>query len=85
MKIRYTNSFNRDYGRLPKTIQDRVDREIELLASSPGHPSLRFQKMEGTGDFWEARIPRGYRITLAWSGDTAVLRRVGWHNVLRNP
>lgn len=85
MKIQFTGPFDREYSRLPDTIKDRVNKQIETLASDPGHPSLRIKKMAGSDDIWEARVTRGYRMTFQIVADTAILRRVGSHNILRNP
>jgi hypothetical protein len=49
------------------------------------HPSLNINKMEGHKSIWEARITKGYRMTLQIVGDTCLLRRVGTHSVLKRP
>ncbi len=85
MKIQFSGPFTRDYNRLPKAIQERVNKQIEFLASDLNHPSLRLKKMQHPDDIWEARLTRGYRITLRMVGDIAILRRVGTHDILRNP
>jgi len=41
--------------------------------------------MEGAKDIWEMRVTANYRITFQTTGDTAILRRVGSHDVLRRP
>jgi len=41
--------------------------------------------MEGREDIWEGRISRGYRFTFEIAGDLCRLRRIGPHDVLKNP
>lgn len=84
MKIEFTGPFDREYSRLPESIKQTIRKQIELFAANPGHPSLRLKKMSGQ-NIWEARLTRGYRMTLQISADVAILRRVGKHDILRNP
>jgi hypothetical protein len=36
-------------------------------------------------DIWEARVTGGYRFTFVIEGDTYILRRVGAHDIERQP
>ncbi len=83
MKAQTTRPFDRDYAGLPETVKARVDKQLALLLADPRHPSLRLTKIRGAEDIWEARITRGYRMTLNIAGDTIILRRVGTHDILR--
>jgi mRNA interferase RelE/StbE len=85
MKVQTTRLFDRDYARLPEDIKDRADKQLALLLTNPRHPSLRQKRVRGTDGVWEARITRGYRMTLVIAGDTFILRRIGVHDVLRPP
>lgn len=85
MSIQNTRSFTRDYRELREEIKGRVDKQIALLLSNPRHSSLHLKKVRGTEGVWEVRVTLGYRITLQIVGDTLVLRRVGTHDVLREP
>ena len=85
MKFQTTRPFAHDYARLPAEVKERVDKQLVLLLSNPRHPSLRLKKIRGTEDIWEVRVSRGYRLTLQIAGDTFILRRIGAHNVLREP
>ncbi|MEK7817323.1 MAG: hypothetical protein AAB281_03630 [Actinomycetota bacterium] len=80
MRVALTNTFRRDYGRLPKTAQEKVDRQIGMLAKDPHHPSLRVKKIKGTPGIWEARADRGYRMTFVVRESVMFLRRVGPHD-----
>lgn len=82
MKIRRTNSFLKDYKKLPEEIKPRVDKNLALLFENPRHPSLRLKKLKGTDKF-EIRISKGYRLTLRYQDQILELRRVGTHDLLR--
>lgn len=47
MKIVIEKSFDRDYARLPRNIQERVDKQLSLLFANPHHGSLQTRKMRG--------------------------------------
>ncbi len=85
MKLQFSGPFSRDYERLPAHIKERVNKQVELLSANPSHPSLRLKKMRRPDNIWEARLTQGYRITLQIAGDVAFLRRIGTHDILRNP
>lgn len=86
MRLAVTGTFRRDYGRLSKIVQQKVDRQVAMLAKDPRHPSLRVKKIRGTSGIWEARVDRGYRMTFAMRDDVIILRRVGAHDqALKQP
>lgn len=85
LHIEYTATFKKLYKKLPGEIQKRVDKTLFLLEQNPGHPSLRFGKIEGTEDIYEWRVSDNYRGTLKKIDSLAYLRKVGTHNILKNP
>lgn len=85
MKTETTPRFDREYVRLPRQLQARVDKQLVLLLTDPRHPSLRLKKTEGWEGIWEGRVSQGYRFTFVVSGDTYILRRVGPHDILKHP
>ena len=85
MEIRFTRSFERDYGELPAVIQGAVDRKLFLLLKNFRHPSLRVKKMEGYQNVWEIRVTLGYRLTLSIINGAYIIRRVGSHDILKKP
>lgn len=85
MKVQTTRSFDRDYAALPEEVKRRADKQLALLMSNLRHPSLRLKKLRGTEGIWEGRISKGHRITLEIAGDTVILRRIGAHDMLREP
>lgn len=85
MKHLITKPFARDYTKLPKRIQGAVDKQVERLLSNPQHPSLKVKKMKNLKGIWEARVTGSYRLTFHVEKDTYILRRVGAHDILKNP
>ena len=83
MKVFRTESFKRDFQRLPAEVQGRTEKTVRLLAETPRHPSLRANKMKGLEDTWEASVSLTYRITYQTSSDSLLLRRIGTHDVLK--
>ncbi len=85
MEIRYAVSFGGDYKRLPHEIRKLLAEKFKLLLNNMRHPSLRTKKMQGHDGIWEARITKGYRFTFQKENYGYLLRRVGPHDILRNP
>lgn len=85
MHIEATQTFNRLYKKLPEELKERTKKALELLQSNPAHPSLGHKKMAGQEDIFEIRISKNYRITYQKAGDIAYLRKIGTHDLLRNP
>ena len=85
MQLLRTERFKKDFKRLPPEIQERVGRTLGRFVDAPRHPSLHVKKMEGAPDIWELRVSDNYRITFQLVQEGALLRRVGTHNVLRQP
>ncbi len=85
MELRFTRSFEKDYRELPTILQKLVDKKLLLFIVNPRHPSLRTKKMAGFDDIWEARITRDHRFTFQLFGDVWLIRRVGPHDILKNP
>jgi len=54
-------SFWNCYYKLPSTIQELADKNVDILKSDSQHPSLHLKKV---GRYWSARVGRRYR-TLA--------------------
>ena len=85
MHVEATETFIRLYKKLPADIQDRADKALILLESHPFHPSLGHKKMAGHENIFEIRVSKNYRITYQKIDDTAYLRKIGTHDLLRNP
>ena len=85
MHIEATHTFKRLYKKLPPSIQKNTKKSLELLQANPRHPSLGHKKMTGQKDIFELRVTQNYRITYQKIENTAYLRKVGTHDLLRNP
>lgn len=82
MKVRLTDTFKKDYRRLPKNIQAKADRQLRLLMENPKHPSLKVHRIEGAHGFWEFYVDRSYQCVYTLEEDVAVLRYIGPHNII---
>ncbi len=85
MKLLFTKTFLRDYRKLPQDIQQLTDKQLGFLLSNPKHPSLNLKKMNDPRNIWECRITMSYRFTFQITEELYILRKVGSHDVLRNP
>jgi len=86
MRVVASLRFKRTYQKLPRSLQEQVDKKLLLLEENPGHPSLRVKKIAGASDIWEASITMKYRITFQISEGVIILRVIGEHDkALRNP
>ncbi len=80
-----TRTFERLFKRLPKDIQEQAYEKLALLLEDPSHPSLRVKKMKGTAAIWELSVTMNYRITFEVNAERVLLRRIGTHDILREP
>ncbi len=85
MHIEATETFVKLYKKLPEEIRERTKKAVELFESNSNHPSLGHKKMVGQKDIYELRVSQNYRITYQKIGETAILRKIGTHDFLRNP
>jgi mRNA-degrading endonuclease RelE of RelBE toxin-antitoxin system len=85
VKLRWTQNFKEEYKALSVDMKRRVKKQLELLRQNPRHPSLNIKKMDDPRGIWEGRITRSYRFTFHVEKDTYILRRVGTHDILKNP
>jgi len=84
-KLRILGTFKKNYINLPTDIQDKVDKQLGFLLNNPDHPSLKLHPMQGTKNIWEGYVDYHYRFTFEVDGDYYVLRKVGTHDILKNP
>ncbi len=85
MILERSERFKKQCKKLPLEIRKRVNKALLLLSEDPHHPSLGNKKMEGADRIWELRVIQNYRITYEKIPGGVFLRRVGTHDVLRNP
>ncbi|MBT8368772.1 MAG: hypothetical protein KJP23_29105 [Deltaproteobacteria bacterium] len=85
MKLLFTRTFVKNYRKLPKRIQNATDKQLEYLLSDPEHPSLNIKKIKDPREIWEGRVTDSYRFTFQIQEDIYILRKVGIHDILKNP
>jgi len=85
MKLAFSKKFIKDYRRLPEPIRKAADKQLNRLLSDFQHPSLNAKKMQDPREIWEGRVTKGYRFTFQIEEDVYFLRRVGTHDLLKNP
>jgi len=84
-KLRVLSTFKKDYKKLPPEIRYKVDKQLTFLLNNPDHPSLNLHPVQGTKRIWEGYVDYHYRFTFEVEGEYYVLRKVGPHNIIRNP
>lgn len=86
-KIRFTRRFLKSFAHLPASIQEKVKKQLALLAEDPRHPSLQTKPVQGAPGIYEARVDIDYRLTYErGKDDTLILRVVASHDkALKNP
>ena len=84
-KLRILSTFKKDYGKLPPEIREKVDKQLTFLLSNPDHPSLNLHPLRGTKGIWEGYIDYHYRFTFEMNDEFYLLRKVGTHDVIKNP
>ena len=86
MPVLLTERFVKQYERLPKTLQKKVDKALHLLDTDFRHPGLRSHPIEGIRATFEAYVDVKYRMTFERRGDMLLMRNVDNHDeCLKNP
>ena len=82
--VHYTSDFQKAYKRLPRRIQDAVDRKDKIFRHNPSHPSLQTHKLHGQLDgLWSFWITRDYRVLFEFIKDGAIFYDIGTHEIYR--
>jgi len=79
LKIKAYKRFQKAYKSLPKEVQKKIDKQIELLSKDFKHPSLYTKKIKGTEGLWEIRLDIHHRLTFEVIDDTIFLRVYSAH------
>ncbi len=83
-RIHYTSDFRKAYKKLPRNIQNLVDRKDKIFHDNPFHPSLQTHKLHGSLDgLWSFWISRDYRILFEFVKDEALFYDVGTHEIYK--
>jgi plasmid maintenance system killer protein len=73
-------SFRRAFATLDPRVKAAARRAYQLFMQDPGHPSLRFKKLQGYQNVWSVRINEQYRAVGERDGDTIEWAWIGTHN-----
>lgn len=83
-RIHYTSDFRKAYKRLPRTIQNLVDRKDKVFRGNPFHPGLHTHKLHGPlGGLWSFWVTREYRVLFEFTKDGAIFYDIGTHEIYR--
>ncbi|MFH1187558.1 MAG: type II toxin-antitoxin system RelE/ParE family toxin [bacterium] len=85
IKLQWTKSFKKNYQILPEDIKERIKKQLRVFVENPRHPSLRVKKMQDPRNIYEGRITYSYRFTFQVEGEIYILRKIGSHDILKNP
>ncbi len=85
MTLRLSKPFSKHYTKLPPSVRKKVDRQLQTLAANFRHPSLHTKRIKGSEDIWEARVDYKNRFTFQIANGIIILRKVGPHDVLKQP
>jgi len=61
-RFQSTRKFDKQFKSLDKKIQKQAAKAIELFIDNPTYPSLRFKKIQGTGNIYEISVNMSVRI-----------------------
>ncbi len=81
-KLIFSPSFRKDYQKLPKEIQNKVDKQLRFLTQNPKHPSLKIHRLGHTGRYWEFYVDRFYRGIFQIGEQGFELLFVGTHRLI---
>ena len=62
MTSRFTAGYFKRLKRLPKDVQRRTIKTLELLEQDARYPSLHFKELSARHGAWSARVSRDYRM-----------------------
>ncbi len=82
--IHYASDFRKAYRKLPKNIQNIIDRKDKLFRKNPFHPGLKTHKLYGPLDgLWSFWITRDYRVLFEFVKGGVIFYDIGTHGIYR--
>jgi mRNA-degrading endonuclease RelE of RelBE toxin-antitoxin system len=73
--------FDRDYKKLDRLLQHRVNKAVQMLVGDPKRPGLRIERVKGTNEAWSCRVTKSVRIIYRLlDSDRIQLLLVGKHD-----
>jgi len=86
MPIELTERFVRQYAKLPRAVQRKVDKALRLLNADFRHPGLHSHRVESAPGIFEAYVDSKYRMTFERRRDVFIMRNVdSYDECLRKP
>ena len=73
MKLRFTNTADKDYAGLPPVIRKAFAKQLRSLLANLRHPSLQSKKYSEGLDIWQARVTRDWRFYFKIEGDEYII------------
>ena len=78
MSISYaTQAFWAYLDKLPPDVRSRAEKQFELFALEPSHPSLHLKQV---GSYWSVRVTDSYRALAVRKNDIFTLFWIGSHD-----
>ena len=78
----FTARFKKNFKALPRDVQDRFEKKLDLFLEDPRHPSLNIHRYHGREDIWEAYISLDYRFTFSITKESIIFRNIGPHRII---
>jgi len=72
--------FRKLFDALPKAIQDKANKQFQMLKTNHRHPSLHFKKIASEENLWSVRVDANYRALGVESKSGIVWRWIGTHS-----
>jgi hypothetical protein len=79
MNSRATPGFWKRYAQLPRDVRQRARKAYQLWRANPGHPSLRFKRVDKVEPIYSVRVNGGYRVLGILEGETVTWFWIGSH------
>lgn len=79
MRIRFTEPFQKNLGKLSSEIKRKFRKQLSFLLKDIRYPSLRVKKREELGNVWQARVDDNYRFFFQIQEDVYVILNIIKH------
>jgi len=83
MRILYSSSFLRSFGKLPVKIQDEFRRREDIFRRNPFNPILKTHKLKDRSD-WAFLVTYEIRVIFIFRKDIFRFLDIGDHSIYRN-
>lgn len=78
----FTETFKKNYRKLPSSIQNRFDKQLILFCQDPLHPSLNIHRYRKEDNVWEGYVSHKYRFTFTVTDEGYIFRNIGSHEII---